>query len=172
MHKKQVDNSAGESGGKPVDGGGGAARPHVELYTDGACSGNPGPGGWGYILKHPTSGKQREGSGGEAMTTNNKMELQAVIEGLTALQKPSIVELYSDSRYVLDGLEKWIKGWKRNGWRTASKAPVKNQEQWMLLDELREKHEVRFHWIKGHSEHPENERCDQMAVEASRQYMK
>jgi ribonuclease HI len=140
----------------------------VELHTDGACSGNPGPGGWAYILKHPASGTAREASGGEAQTTNNRMELRAVIEGLTALKKPSVVELYSDSQYVLNGLKDWIKGWKAKGWKTSSKQPVKNQDLWMALDALVAQHTVTFHWIRGHNEHPENERCDQMAVAACR----
>lgn len=145
-------------------------KARVELYTDGACSGNPGPGGWAYILKHPESGKQKELSGGEPDTTNNRMELRAVIEGLTALTRPSTVELYSDSQYVLKGLKEWIHGWKKNGWRTKDKKPVKNQELWIKLDELAAMHEVSFHWIRGHNEHPENERCDELAVEASRQF--
>jgi ribonuclease HI len=140
--------------------------PHVELYTDGACSGNPGPGGWAYILKHPASGKVAEASGAELVTTNNKMELQAVIEGLSVLQRPSLVDLYSDSQYVLKGLEEWMASWKAKGWRTAAKKPVKNQTLWLKLDELIQKHQVRFHWIRGHSEHPENERADRLAVEA------
>lgn len=141
-------------------------RPTVELFTDGACSGNPGPGGWAFLLKHAASGSQKEGSGGDPATTNNRMELQAVIEGLKALTRPSVVDLYSDSKYVLDGLESWIKGWKKNGWKTKSKQPVKNAELWRELDELRNQHTVRFHWVKGHSDHPENERCDELAVAA------
>ncbi|MFG0293311.1 MAG: ribonuclease HI [Phycisphaerales bacterium JB050] len=141
-------------------------RPTVELFTDGACSGNPGPGGWAFLLKHAASGSQKEGSGGDPATTNNRMELQAVIEGLKALTRPSIVDLYSDSKYVLDGLESWIKGWKRNGWRTKAKQPVKNAELWRELDDLRNQHTVRFHWVKGHNSHPENERCDALAVAA------
>ncbi|MBL9001269.1 MAG: ribonuclease HI [Phycisphaerae bacterium] len=141
-------------------------KPHVQLYTDGACSGNPGPGGWAYILRHPTSGKEREASGGERETTNNRMELSAVIHGLSALSRPSVVDLYSDSKYVLDGLNSWIHSWKKNGWRTSQKQPVKNQDLWQALDALRATHEIRFHWIKGHNEHPENERCDQLAVAA------
>lgn len=141
-------------------------RPHVLLYTDGACSGNPGPGGWGYILKHPASGKEVEASGAELQTTNNRMELQAVIEGLRALRAPSIVDLTSDSQYVLKGLKEWIKGWKKNGWRTSGKQPVKNAELWRELDDLAAAHEVRFHWIRGHNEHPENERADRLAVAA------
>jgi ribonuclease HI len=140
--------------------------PHVSLYTDGACSGNPGPGGWAYILKHGPSGKVREAAGAEMDTTNNRMELMAAIEGLAALTAPSIVDLYSDSQYVLNGLKDWIKGWKAKGWKTSGKQPVKNRELWERLDELASRHEVRFHWIRGHSEHPENERADRMAVAA------
>ena len=143
-----------------------ASRPTVELYTDGACSGNPGPGGWAYVLKHPASGKTREASGGEAMTTNNRMELTAVIEGLAALNAASAVDLFSDSKYVLDGLKSWIAGWKRRGWKTAAKQPVKNEDLWRKLDELASGHEVRFHWVKGHSGHAENERADTLAVAA------
>ncbi len=141
-------------------------RPQVELHTDGACSGNPGPGGWAFILKHPVSGKAIERFGGERDTTNNRMELQAVIEGLTALKSASLVDLFSDSQYVLKGLKEWMPQWKKRGWRTADKKPVKNQELWERLDELKGAHEIRFHWIKGHNEHPENERCDQLAVRA------
>ncbi|MCC5823608.1 MAG: ribonuclease HI [Phycisphaerales bacterium] len=141
-------------------------RPHVELYTDGACSGNPGPGGWAFLLRHPKTGKAVERNGGEPATTNNRMELTAVIEGLGALTRPSLVELYSDSQYVLKGLEEWMAGWKKKGWRTASKSPVKNVDLWKRLDELRAEHEIRFHWVKGHDGHPENERVDQLAVEA------
>jgi ribonuclease HI len=140
--------------------------PHVILFTDGACSGNPGPGGWAYILKHPASGKEAEETGGEGMTTNNRMELMAAIMGLTALTRRSRVELWSDSKYVLDGLKDWLPGWKKKGWKTANKQPVKNKDLWMQLDELLTKHEITFHWVKGHNEHPENERCDQLAVEA------
>lgn len=153
-------------GAASMDAGGGQARPVVELHSDGACSGNPGPGGWAYVLIHPSTGKRREASGAELLTTNNKMELQAVIEGLGALSKPSSVDLYSDSQYVLNGLREWMESWKKRGWRTADKKPVKNQDLWEQLDELKKKHEIRFHWIKGHNDHPENERCDQMAVEA------
>lgn len=134
------------------------------LYTDGACSGNPGPGGWAYVLRHPASGKEVERSGGERMTTNNRMELMAVIRGLEALTRSSAVELYSDSQYVLKGLREWLKGWKAKGWRTANKQPVKNQDLWMELDALTAKHAVTFHWIRGHTGHPENERCDRLAV--------
>ncbi len=142
----------------------------VELHTDGACSGNPGPGGWAFILKHPASGKVVDGSGGEPETTNNRMELLAVINGLRAIKKPSRVELYSDSKYVLDGLSEWMPDWKKRGWKTAAKKPVKNQDLWMELDELAARHDVSFHWIKGHNEHPENEACDRMAVAARDAY--
>ncbi|MFG0312805.1 MAG: ribonuclease HI [Phycisphaerales bacterium] len=138
--------------------------PAVELSTDGACSGNPGPGGWAFLLRHPRSGKAVERSGGERETTNNRMELMAVIEGLTALTRRSVVELYSDSQYVLKGLNEWMPGWKKKGWRTASKQPVKNVDLWKRLDELKNGHEIRFHWVKGHAGHPENERVDELAV--------
>jgi ribonuclease HI len=144
-------------------------RPTVHLFTDGACSGNPGPGGWAFILRHPASGAEKESSGGEAETTNNRMELMAVIAGLSALTRPSDVDLYSDSQYVLKGLREWLASWKARGWRTADKKPVKNQDLWERLDSLKSGHTIRFHWIKGHNEHPENERCDQLAVEAARQ---
>lgn len=140
--------------------------PLVELYTDGACSGNPGPGGWGYVLRHPASGTERVASGAEAGTTNNRMELTAVIEGLGAIKRPSVVELTSDSQYVLKGLKEWLAGWKARGWKTAAKKPVKNDDLWRRLDELAGRHEVRFHWIRGHAGHPENERADRLAVEA------
>ncbi len=138
----------------------------VELYTDGACSGNPGPGGWAYILRHPSTKKEREASGGDPATTNNRMELTAVIRGFEALTRPSEVDLYSDSQYVLKGLKEWMAAWKKRGWKTADKQPVKNQDLWTRLDELIADHQVRFHWVRGHDEHPENERCDQLAVAA------
>ncbi len=143
-----------------------SALPLVELYTDGACSGNPGPGGWGYILRHPATGKEVEASGAELVTTNNKMELQAVIEGLSALKRRSRVELYSDSLYVLKGLKEWMASWKAKGWKTADKKPVKNQDLWLRLDGLIQQHEISFHWIRGHNEHPQNERADRLAVAA------
>ncbi len=143
-----------------------ATIPHVQLFTDGACSGNPGPGGWAYILKHPASGSEREDAGGEIATTNNRMELMAVIQGLSALRSRSKVELWSDSQYVLKGLKEWMEGWKAKGWKTAGKEPVKNQDLWMRLDELKRQHEITFHWVRGHNEHPENERCDKLAVAA------
>lgn len=138
----------------------------VELYTDGACSGNPGPGGWAYILKHPSTGKEIEGSGGERRTTNNRMELLAVIHGLKRLTRPSKVELYSDSQYVLNGLREWLASWKARGWKTASKKPVKNEDLWRELDELSQIHQLVFHWVRGHAGHPENERADELAVAA------
>lgn len=138
--------------------------PHIELYTDGACSGNPGPGGWAFILRHPESGKEVEGAWGDANTTNNRMELQAVIEGLASIKTPSRVDVYSDSQYVLKGLDEWMDNWKRRGWKTASKKPVKNRDLWEELDALRSVHTLRYHWVRGHNEHPENERCDQLAV--------
>ncbi len=133
----------------------------VDIFTDGACSGNPGPGGWGAILRHGET--EKELSGGEALTTNNRMELLAAIEGLSALKRPCAVHLHSDSQYLRDGITKWIHGWKRNGWRTADKKPVKNAELWQRLDEQRNRHEVTFHWVKGHAGHPENERADELA---------
>lgn len=138
----------------------------MHLFTDGACSGNPGPGGWAYLLRHPGSGSERERNGGERETTNNRMELTAVIEGLGALSSPSVVDLYSDSQYVLKGLETWIDGWIKKGWKTASKQPVKNVDLWKRLVELRDQHEIRFHWVRGHDGHEENERVDRLAVEA------
>ncbi|MFO0832910.1 MAG: ribonuclease HI [Phycisphaerales bacterium] len=140
--------------------------PHVELFTDGACSGNPGPGGWAFVLRHPATGKAIERSGAEPDTTNNRMELMAVIEGLRALTRPSLVDLTSDSQYVLNGLKEWMAQWKKRGWKTADKKPVKNQDLWETLDALRENHEIRFHWIRGHQGHAENERCDELAVAA------
>ena len=135
----------------------------VPLYTDGACSGNPGPGGWGAILEY--MGHQREMSGGEASTTNNRMELTAVIRGLQALKEPSIVELYSDSKYVIDGLSKgWAAGWQKKGWIKSDKKPALNPDLWEILLELTARHEMRYHWIKGHAENPKNNRCDEMAV--------
>ena len=135
----------------------------VTLYTDGACSGNPGPGGWGAILEF--QGIEKELSGGEAETTNNRMELTAVIEGLSALKEPCIVELYSDSKYVIDGLSKgWAVSWRKNGWKKADKKPALNPDLWEKLLNLVEKHQLRYHWVKGHAENPKNNRCDEMAV--------
>ena len=140
-----------------------AARPKVVIHTDGACSGNPGPGGWGAILE---SGPHRkELKGGEAQTTNNRMELTAAIEALEALKTPSDVELYTDSNYLRGGITSWIKGWKRNGWRTADKKPVKNVALWQRLEQAEAPHRVTWHWVKGHAGHGENERADELARE-------
>ena len=134
------------------------------IHTDGACSGNPGPGGWGAILE---SGQHRkELSGGEPQSTNNRMELMAAISALEALKGSSRVDLWTDSNYVRDGIMKWIHGWRRNGWKTADKKPVKNVELWQRLDEATKCHEIEWHWLKGHAGHPENERADELAREA------
>ena len=135
----------------------------VTLYTDGACSGNPGPGGWGAILEY--NGYEKELSGGEMNTTNNRMELTAVIKGLEALKERCTVELYSDSKYVIDALEKgWALGWKRKGWIKSDKKPTLNSDLWEQLLSLTERHELHYHWVKGHSTNPKNNRCDEMAV--------
>lgn len=133
----------------------------IEIYTDGACSGNPGPGGWGVILRF--QGHQKELNGGMALTTNNQMELTAAIEALNALKEPCEVDLYTDSVYVRDGIMKWIDGWKRNNWRTSQKKPVKNVELWQALDAATDRHHVTWHWVKGHAGHPDNERADELA---------
>ncbi|MFM7345180.1 MAG: ribonuclease HI [Tagaea sp.] len=133
----------------------------VELFTDGACSGNPGPGGWGAILRW--RGSEKELSGGDAATTNNRMELMAAIEGLRALKRPAQVRVWTDSVYVRDGITKWIHGWKRSGWKTADKKPVKNVDLWQALLAAAEPHAVEWRWIKGHAGHPENERADALA---------
>jgi ribonuclease HI len=133
----------------------------VEIFTDGACRGNPGPGGWGVILR--LGEKEKELYGGEAATTNNRMELTAVIRALEALKRPSRVQVYTDSQYVQKGISTWIHSWKRRGWKTADKAPVKNEDLWRRLDELAAQHEVKWRWVRGHSGHPENERADELA---------
>ena len=138
-----------------------AELPEVEIFTDGACKGNPGPGGWGAILR--SGGKERELSGGEVPSTNNRMELMAAIEALKALKKPCRVQLWTDSNYVRDGITKWIHGWLRNGWRTSDKKPVKNAELWQALLDAAEPHRIEWHWVKGHAGHPENERADALA---------
>jgi len=137
-----------------------------ELFTDGACSGNPGPGGWAFVLRGPGVVGDMERSGGEAQTTNNRMELMAVIEGLQTLAEPSEVRVVSDSEYVVKGLREWLDGWKARGWKTAAKKPVKNDDLWKRLDALRAMHRLRPEWIRGHNEHPENTRCDALAVAA------
>lgn len=136
----------------------------VELFTDGACQGNPGPGGWGVLLRYGSV--ERELSGGEAATTNNRMELTAVIRGLEALKRPCRVHVTTDSQYVRNGITDWIRRWRRNGWRTADRKPVKNSDLWQRLDELAAGHEVEWHWVKGHAGHPENERADRLATAA------
>ena len=136
-------------------------KKRIEIYTDGACSGNPGPGGWGAILRF--QGKEKELSGGQPSTTNNQMELQAAIEALKALKEPCVVDLYTDSQYLRQGITQWIHNWKRNGWKTSDKKPVKNQELWTELDALVQTHSINWHWLKGHAGHPENERCDELA---------
>lgn len=135
----------------------------VEIYTDGACSGNPGPGGWGAILIW--NGHRKEIKGGESLTTNNRMELMAAISALEALKVGVDADLYTDSSYVRNGISSWIHSWKRNGWRTADKKPVKNTELWQRLETALARHQVRWHWIKGHAGHPENERADELARE-------
>lgn len=138
-----------------------AVAPQVTVYTDGACSGNPGPGGWGALLLH--KGRERELSGGEALTTNNRMELMAAIMALNALTKPCTVELHTDSQYVRNGITQWLPGWKARGWLTADRKPVKNDDLWKALDEAAKRHRVTWHWVKGHDGHPENERVDALA---------
>jgi len=133
----------------------------VVIHTDGACSGNPGPGGWGAILDY--NGTRKELFGGEADTTNNRMELRAAIEALNALKRACAVEMHVDSQYVKDGITKWIHGWKKNGWKTADKKPVKNVELWQALDEAIKRHQISWHWVKGHDGHPDNERADELA---------
>jgi ribonuclease HI len=137
------------------------AEEAVEIFTDGACRGNPGPGGWGVVLR--LNHLEKELYGGESATTNNRMELTAVIRGLEALKRPSRVRVYTDSQYVQKGISEWIHSWKRNGWRTADKKEVKNKELWLELDELRRRHDIEWHWVKGHAGHPENERADALA---------
>ncbi len=133
----------------------------ITIWTDGACSGNPGPGGWGAILR--LNGADRELAGGAPATTNNRMELLAAISALESLDEPSDVDLHTDSQYVRGGITGWMAGWKRNGWRTADKKPVKNMELWQQLDAATARHKVRWHWVKGHAGHPENERADELA---------
>jgi len=138
---------------------------HVEIATDGACKGNPGPGGWGVVIRHGS--REKELAGGEPLTTNNRMELTAAIEGLNALKRPCRVTLSTDSRYVMDGLTKWIHGWRKNGWRTSDKKPVKNAELWQALIEASAPHRIEWVWVKGHAGHPDNERADRLASDAA-----
>jgi ribonuclease HI len=140
----------------------------VEIYTDGACSGNPGPGGWGALLRYGT--REKELCGGEATpTTNNRMELMAPIRALESLTRPATVRLYTDSSYVRNGIMSWVPRWKTNGWRTADKQPVKNVDLWQLLEAAVARHEIEWHWVKGHSGHPENERADRLAAQGLRE---
>ena len=136
----------------------------VEAWTDGACRGNPGPGGWGALLR--SGGRERELRGAELLTTNNRMELTAAIMALESLTRPCSIDLYTDSQYVRGGVTEWMTGWKKNGWRTASRQPVKNRDLWEALDAATARHEVRWHWVKGHSGHPENDRADALANQA------
>lgn len=150
-------------------------NPEVLLYTDGACSGNPGPGGWAFILEHKPTGKIMEESGGDPGTTNNRMEMLAVIEGLKRLKRPTRVHVITDSAYVKNGITEWIHGWKRNGWKRKVQnrfEPVKNEELWKEMDRLTHVHQVTFEQIRGHAGHPQNERCDELAVAAYQQYLK
>ena len=140
----------------------------VAIWTDGACSGNPGPGGWGALIRY--NGRQKEMSGGEVLTTNNRMELTAAIEALNALTRPCAVDLWTDSQYVKGGITGWIAGWKRNGWRTSARKPVKNEELWRALDEAVARHDVAWHWVKGHAGHAENERADELARQGMAPY--
>lgn len=140
----------------------------VVIHTDGACSGNPGPGGWGAILRY--GGHEKELKGGEKLTTNNRMELTAAIMALEALTRPATVQIHTDSQYVKDGISKWIHGWKRNGWKTSDKKPVKNAELWQRLDAALGRHEVSWHWVKGHAGHDDNERADELARDGMAPY--
>lgn len=137
------------------------AKERVEIFTDGACSGNPGPGGWGAVLRW--KGVEKELSGGEPETTNNRMEMMAAIVALESLKRTVPVDLYTDSTYLRDGITKWLPGWKANGWKTAAKKPVKNQDLWLRLEAAMADHDIRWHWVKGHAGHPENERADELA---------
>jgi ribonuclease HI len=137
---------------------------HIEVFTDGACQGNPGPGGWGAILRY--RGHEKEISGYVPETTNNRMELQAAIEALQLIKRSLPVDLYTDSEYLRKGMTEWLAGWKKNNWRTAAKKPVKNQDLWEQLDALATTHKITWHWVRGHNDHPENERADKLATEA------
>lgn len=144
------------------------AQDTVVVYTDGACSGNPGPGGWGAVLQF--GNREKEISGGEANTTNNRMELKAAISALNTLKRSCPVKVYTDSSYVKDGITKWIHGWRKNGWKTAARKPVKNAELWQELQDALASHEVEWHWVKGHAGHPENERADELARKGMEPY--
>ena len=144
------------------DSPGGSKR--VRLFTDGSCHGNPGPGGWAAVLEY--GDQRREITGNDPATTNNRMEMMAVLEGLRALKGPCVVEVWTDSRYVVDGMKSWLAAWKKRGWKTASKQPVKNEDLWRALDLESARHTVTWHWVKGHDGHPQNERCDELANEA------
>jgi ribonuclease HI len=146
-----ADSDAGENPGDNI----------VDAFTDGACSGNPGPGGWGAILRW--RGQEREISGGETQTTNNRMELMAAISALETLKRPTTVRIHTDSTYVKDGIQKWLPAWKKRGWKTADKKPVKNVDLWQRLEAAAGRHTVTWHWVRGHSGHPENERADALA---------
>ncbi len=137
------------------------AQLRVEIFTDGACSGNPGPGGWGAILRY--QGTEKELMGGELDTTNNRMEMMAAISALESLKRPVKIDLHTDSTYLRDGITRWIHGWKRNGWKTAAKKPVKNIDLWQRLEAAMASHEIEWHWVRGHTGHPENERADELA---------
>jgi ribonuclease HI len=160
---KTTSSHAPNRSASPLGGGDSpeAAPPSVTMYTDGACKGNPGPGGWGVLLRW--GDHERELFGGEALTTNNRMELQAVIEGLKALKRPATVDIFTDSQYVRLGITEWIVQWKRRGWKTADRKPVKNAELWAELDALTVRQPVRWHWVRGHAGDPGNERADQLA---------
>ncbi len=145
-------------------------RKHVAIYTDGACLGNPGPGGWGAVLRY--GDKEKEISGANPETTNNRMEMTAAIEALRLLKTPCAVDLYTDSKYLLQGATQWLSGWRDRGWRTADKKPVKNLDLWQELETELKRHNVIWHWIKGHSGHQENERADQLATSAIRQHFR
>lgn len=142
----------------------------VEIFTDGACKGNPGPGGWGAVIR--SGDREKELSGGEPLTTNNRMELLAAIRALEALKRPCEVVLHTDSIYVRDGISKWIHGWRRNGWKTAARKPVKNAELWQELLDAAAPHKIDWRWVKGHAGHPENERADRLACDAAMQFAK
>ena len=141
----------------------------VSIFTDGSCSGNPGPGGYAVIIEE--DGIRRELTGGESQTTNNRMELRAVIEGLAALDEPSLVRVVTDSRYVANGMKSWIYTWRRKGWKTSAGTPVKNRDLWERLDKLSQTHEVSWEWVRGHNNHPENERADLLARQVAREFV-